>query len=197
MTNAFLPRGAKPGSIMLGTVEEFARQIDEADLFNVFPRVPESIRESEAFTETLTYPVWLKVFRKGTIRAGAATRRGKIIELNSKLFTIGTKQDVRETFLHETAHILADLYYSRDCNHNWRWVRMARLLGDTGDRCHDYDYLIAERKPRSLTYVCTICNQVYHRAKRMNTRRLRCGRCRGELRLEVQVSDDLRKALGL
>jgi len=183
MPNAFLPRGALPGSMLLGSVEEVARDLEAADLFHVFPKVPESIRESEAFTQTLTAEVWMKVFRKGTVRAGTAFLDR--IELNDKLFTLGTKEDVRATFLHETAHILANRYYERSCNHDWRWVRMARLLGDTGDRCHDYSYLKAQRRAQRLVYACVSCDYRYRRTKRLDVSRYRCGRCHGALKLEV------------
>jgi len=181
MPNAFLPRGALPGSMLLGCVEEVARTLDAADLFNVFPNVPKSIRESEAFALTLTAEVWMKVFRKGTVRAGTAFSNR--VELNAKLFTLGTKDDVRDTFLHETAHILANRYYGKSCNHDWRWVRMARLLGDTGDRCHSYSYLMPQKQ--RLVYACVSCDYRYRRTKRFNVNRYRCGKCHGRLQLEV------------
>lgn len=197
MTIPYLPRGALPGTLSLGTVEDFAKQIGEADLFNVFPRVPTSVRESEAFFATLSATVWMKVFRKGTVRAGQASSRRKEVQINSLLFTLGTQQHVRETFLHETAHVLADLFYKMDCNHDWRWVRMARLLGDTGDRCHNYSYLLNKQRAKKLTYICVTCRQLYHRAQRLDTTRMVCGKCRGELRLKVEVPVGLKEALGL
>lgn len=198
MTTPFLPRGALPGSMCLGTVEKFARQIGEADLFNVFPGVVTSVRESDAFVKTLTCDVWMKIFRKGTVRAGQADVVRGQVQINSKLFTLGTQQHVRETFLHEVGHLLADYFYEASCNHDYRWVRMARLLGDTGDRCHDYDYLKSQRRQvRNLTYACVACGFKYPRSRRLNTARYRCSMCGGPLRLVVEVPAGLRKELGV
>lgn len=194
--DAKLPRGAKAGSILLGTVESFARQIGEQDLFAVLPRVPKELRESFAFTHTLGCAVWLKVFRKGTLRAGQASRNA--VELNSKLFTLGTNKDVRSTFLHEAAHIMANEYYKANCHHDWRWVRMARLFGDDAEACHSYSYLAREPAKRVM-YFCVSCEKRYKSKVLRNLARYRC-RCGGRLELELLAPEakvELLRELGL
>lgn len=186
------------GSRKIGTVADFATSIGESDLFGVFPRVPQALRDSQAFKSLLETDVWLKVFRKGAVRAGEAY--SDRIHLNSKMFTLGTPADVRATFLHEAAHVFADQYYNIRCHHDWRWVRIARLLGDTGDRCHDYSYLVEQKAKRNLVYACTSCGQEYHRVKRIDTTRQFCGVrfCRGGLKIQViskAEADDLLREL--
>ncbi|WP_409252633.1 SprT family protein [Bacillus sp. SCS-153A] len=46
-----------------------------------------------------------------------------------------------------------------------------------------------KKKQKMLQYVCTGCNLVYRRRRRINTERYVCGKCRGRLKLEKTSSE--------
>jgi SprT-like protein len=46
-----------------------------------------------------------------------------------------------------------------------------------------------KKKQKTLLYICTGCNLVYRRRRRINTERYVCGKCRGRLKLEKVSSE--------
>ena len=85
---------------------------------------------------------------------------------------------IKNTMVHELAHIIN--YYYGGRNHDKQWKYIARLLGDDGERCHDY--ATPENKPVKKTYQlkCTKCGKIYdvtaYRYNRYNSYRCRCGK---------------------
>ena len=119
-------------------------------------------------------------------RAYAADRR---IVLNARLLENGCEEDRDATFLHECAHVLADLFHERPCRHGDRWREMMRLLGEAPNVRHRIPYLSREANAK-IVWRCTGCAQAYHYVRRPR-RRLKdcycadCGPVRGRLREET------------
>lgn len=85
-----------------------------------------------------------------TFRAADANWKNKRIRLSLPFFTNGrNKQELKETILHEIAHILAP----KGSNHNWEWRMICRSIGGNGKRCHNMEV----RTNRENVY-CQRCN---------------------------------------
>jgi predicted SprT family Zn-dependent metalloprotease len=118
--------------------------------------------------------VWKK---KGFGVAGTAHSRENKIEMNLNYLTSpDAMRFIKNTMVHELAHIINSYYGGR--NHDKQWKYIARLLGDDGERCHDYR--TPENKPIKKTYQlkCEKCGKVYdvtaYRYNRYQSYRCRC-----------------------
>jgi predicted SprT family Zn-dependent metalloprotease len=101
--------------------------------------------------------IWKK---KGYGIAGSANSKYNIIEMNiNYLSSIDALKFIHNTMLHELAHILNGVYGGR--NHDKQWKYIAQLLGDDGNRCHDY--ATPENKPQKeyKQLKCTGCGKVH------------------------------------
>jgi SprT protein len=78
--------------------------------------------------------------RAKTVAGSAFTRERRIV-LNAALFKPGRETDRNATFLHECAHIIANLHKRRDCGHGPGWRSVMETLGEPADRCHSIRYL--------------------------------------------------------
>lgn len=121
-------------------------------------------------------------YQARTSRAGSAERGRNWITLNMNLLT--TPERLRSTALHEWAHIIQFFLAPRSRPHGREWKYIAKLLGHSGERCHQYD-VAAAYPERYVHYVCP-CNKVFHLTKRMHNIIQRgsarmCGKCRGKL----------------
>lgn len=83
-------------------------------------------------------------------------------------------EQLKATYLHELAHILANRWYGYACHHDVNWKQVAILLGDNGERCHNMDvaaFRPARRARKRYVYACTGCPKQYQltemRHKRM------------------------------
>ena len=101
--------------------------------------------------------VWKK---KGFRVAGTAFPSLNKIEMNSNyLQSPDAEKFIRNTMLHELAHIINGHFGGR--NHDNQWKFICYLIGDDGERCHDY------RKPENATpkirheLRCKSCGKVY------------------------------------
>lgn len=125
------------------TVEAFAKEH--------CPELLESpFKNEEAFKALLTYQV--EFFTRQTGYAGFANHTRKLIELNSKLQL--HPEDIKSTFLHECAHVIADRKWHTNCRHNRRWKWVARILGDSGKRYHSFPYITRTRRAKKHHYRC-------------------------------------------
>lgn len=130
--------------------------------------------------------------------AGRAFARDSRIELNSRLQDLpdGARQDeLRKTFLHELAHLIAFARAGRRRiqPHGAEWQQACRDLGIPGEnRCHALDF-----KPRRITrkfaYTCPNCRAVIHRVRRLS-RRVACFSCcralsRGQFDARFQLEE--------
>ena len=123
--------------------------------------------------------VWRK---KGYGLAGTAKCRENIIEMNSNyLQSPDAEKFIKNTMLHELAHILNHYYGGR--NHDQQWKSICYILGDDGERCHDYRR--PENAPVKKRYEvkCESCGQVLkltaYKFNRLS--KYCCGKCHGKL----------------
>ncbi len=103
----------------------------------------------------------LKINRCLTTTAGRATVWGAgagLVEISSKLFchpstTVG---ELRETILHELAHIAA----GKGHGHDPYWKALAKHFGSTGEVYHQMTALADTRKPKRVFEIsCTQCGR--------------------------------------
>lgn len=92
--------------------------------------------------------------------AGRAWPERKLIELNPLLCEEGLAA-VRDTFLHELAHMLA----GRGAGHGRCWQFIVRGLGGKAERCHEYAAL-RSRKLRVVA-VCGKCGVELRRRRKL------------------------------
>jgi len=113
--------------------------------------------------------------------AGRAFAKDFRIELNPRLQDLPEGQreaELRNTFLHELAHLIAFARVGRRRiqPHGIEWRQACHDLGIPGeDRCHALDF-----KPRHLVrkyaYTCPHCRAVIDRVRRLS-RRVACYKC--------------------
>ena len=139
-------------------------------------------RLEQARTIGGAYPACLasrvEVSRRARIVAGLAYAHERRIVLNVKLLEPGREADRNSTFLHECAHVLADLRYRRNCRHDTRWRRMMDLVGEPPHVSHRIDYL-SRAAHAVATWVCQSCGNEYHfvRKPRRRISDCHCSRC--------------------
>lgn len=134
------------------------------------------IAERAGHFEKITCPtvVWKK---KGFGVAGTAYCNKNLIEMNSNyLHSPDALEFIRNTMLHELAHILNGYYGGR--NHDRQWKEICHILGEDGERCHNY------RKPENAPQKdrkiikCVECGKEYqvtnYRYNRYSNYRCRC-----------------------
>ena len=92
-----------------------------------------------------------------------------------------TEQQARDTFAHEVAHLWVAWYNEAQPNffhkHDQHWRYWARMLGDDGERCHDYAEVLATR--RGDWAHCLGCRRERKQVWLHNNCRIyRCRRCK-------------------
>ncbi len=169
------------GHRQIGTVREIAER------WGLAGRLSRAADKGPAFREMLDCVV--VVSRRARTLAGAAYAADRRIVLNARLLENGCEEDRDATFLHECAHVLADLFHERPCRHGAPWREMMRLLGEVPNVRHRIPYLSREANAK-IIWRCTGCAQAYHYVRRPR-RRLKdcycadCGPVRGRLREET------------
>lgn len=122
------------------------------------------------------------VWKGYRVTAGMAYYRTGIIGLSKRVLT--TPEAVRETLLHEYAHLLAVHRHGRAAaNHGPAWQQAMRDLGLEPKVRHTYE---VERNSarQKVTYVCTRCGKPIVRTRRLpGKRRYVHVDCGGGLRL--------------
>lgn len=123
--------------------------------------------------------IWNKRLRTTAGRAYSAQAK---IELNPRLQVLDEEkreQEIRQTFLHELAHVVA---YSRYPNqgikaHGPEWKKACADLGIPGEeRCHDLQLGRRTTMRKNYAYLCPVCEEVIYRVKRMK-RSVACYEC--------------------
>lgn len=118
--------------------------------------------------------------RMRTAAGRAFTREGRI-ELNPRLQELPEEirdAELRATFLHELAHLVASARAGRRriAPHGPEWRQACRDLGIPGeDRCHALDFQ-PRRLARKYAYACPACGAVIQRVRRLR-RRVACYLC--------------------
>lgn len=130
--------------------------------------------------------------------AGRAFTRESRIELNTRLQDLPEgvrEEELRNTFLHELAHLIASARAGRKRiqPHGAEWQQACRDLGIPGEnRCHSLDFK-PRRIARKFAYTCPHCRAVIHRVRRLS-RRVACFPCcrahaRGEFDARFQLEE--------
>ena len=117
----------------LGSVRELA--VD----WGLTERLEKAAALGPAFLEMLDCGV--EISRRAKTLAGVAYSEERRIVLNVALLEQGRESDRDATFLHECAHILADLFHGRPCKHSAAWREIMKLLGEKPAVRHDLSYL--------------------------------------------------------
>jgi SprT protein len=171
---------------VLGTVDEVAIAWDLGE------RLLRVARHERAYIECLKSTV--EMSHRSKVQAGAAYTRERRLVLNAALLLPGREADRNATFLHECAHIVADLHHGRNCRHDWRWQRVMEMLGEPPIVRHHIEYISA-RAHAVVTWTCGNCGEEYHFV-RPPRRRIQdcycrpCGPERGSLRPAPRRSAD-------
>lgn len=167
-------------SNILGTVGEMAIA------WGLEPKLLNVSHLGYAYVETLRSTV--ETSERAKIQAGAAYTRERRIVLHRELLISGRERDRNSTFLHECAHILADLRYGRNCRHDKRWEAVMELLEEAPVVRHKIDYISAQAHA-VVTWLCDNCGERYYfvrppRRKISDCFCRPCGPRRGQLRVE-------------
>ncbi|MEX2650326.1 MAG: SprT-like domain-containing protein [Alphaproteobacteria bacterium] len=168
----------------LGTVGELARS------WRLEGRLRRAHPYGIAFDRCLDCMV--EVSDRAKTIAGTAFTRERRIVLNAALFRTGREPDRNATFLHECAHVIANLSKRRDCGHGPGWREVMDMLGEPADRCHNIRYL-SPKAHATVTWLCRSCGQEYHFVRRPRRRPencwcARCGPRTGRLALHWEAA---------
>lgn len=169
------------GHRQIGTVREIAER------WGLAARLDRAAAYEPAFREMLDCAV--VVSRRARTLAGAAYAKERRIVLNARLLEQGREGDRDSTFIHECAHVLADLAHNRPCRHGAGWREMMRLLGEVPNVRHRIPYLSREANAK-IIWRCKGCAQAYHYVRRPRRRITDCycadcGPRNGQLREEI------------
>lgn len=88
---------------------------------------------------------------------GTASVRGGVgyISLNYRLHRDNGWTKLKQTYLHELAHVVQRLKYgSKVKSHGVEWQRIMRQLGANPERCHDMDVSAYKQKRKRISYKC-------------------------------------------
>ena len=169
------------GHSQIGTVREIAER------WGLAARLARASEFDLAFREMLNCAVVIS--RRARTLAGAAYANERRIVLNARLLEQGREVDRDSTFIHECAHVLADLAHKRPCRHGASWREMMRLLGEVPNVRHRIPYLSREANAK-IIWGCINCAQAYHYVRRPRRRITDCycadcGPRKGRLREET------------
>lgn len=119
---------------------------------------------------------WYCVFDRAKRRLGQCRTRKKQISLSVYFLALNSTAEVRKTVLHEVAHALTPGH-----GHYRVWVRVARMLGDDGERLACGVQMVQGRWRAD----CPQCGPIAHRHKRPKRPDAwschKCGRIRGKI----------------
>lgn len=120
-------------------------------------------------------------WRNYKVTAGRAYLDGYRICLSAHL--LNTYERVRETFLHEFAHLVAFERWGRGIKpHGPEWRRVMGSLGLTPDATHSYECTI-KRRARPFSFRCEACGEILTRTRPLKPRRIyRHVGCGGRIR---------------
>lgn len=90
--------------------------------------------------------------RAGSAQTNLVTKKVEI-KLNYRLLSENF-EEIKNTYRHELAHIVASLKYNANCGHDYRWKSIAISLGDTGERCHKMNVAKFRKPARKEKWEC-------------------------------------------
>ena len=120
----------------------------------------------------------VEISQRAKTLAGAAYTEQRRIVLNAQLLHAGREPDRNSTFLHECAHILADLTHGKACRHGRAWREVMSLLGEPAEVGHRLEYLSRKAHAR-ISWVCVACGRKHYfiRQPRRRIQDCYCRRC--------------------
>lgn len=120
----------------------------------------------------------VEISQRAKTLAGAAYTEQRRIVLNAQLLREGREPDRDSTFLHECAHILADLTHGKACRHGRPWREIMLLLGEPAEVGHRLEYLSRKAHAR-ISWVCVACGRKHYfvRKPRRRIEDCYCRRC--------------------
>ncbi len=168
------------GGSVLGRVEEVAAR------WGVLEQLARASRYGDAYDACLASRV--EVSARGKLYAGKAYTSEQRIVLHRELLPAGRESDRDATFLHECAHILADLHYGKSCKHGPLWRATMVMIGELPVLHHDIPYLSRESQA-AVIWRCVACGELYHfvRKPRRRIQDCRCSVCGEERGLLERV----------
>lgn len=109
-----------------------------------------------------------------------------LIKLNYRLHR-DNPSEIKNTYLHELAHIITRLKYGRNGvdAHGWQWKSVMRSLGRSPERCHKMDVSALKNKTTRIAYKCGC--QVHNITKQRHNKIMRgtgsyqCGKCKQKI----------------
>lgn len=114
--------------------------------------------------------------------AGQAFTKKLVVQINPRIFARAENRPaLRNTVIHEIAHVVADFVHGRRVSHGQAWRRICARLGGTTSRTHELD--TKGLGGRTKEALCLKCDSVYpvSRVKwvRLSERAYRCSKCGG------------------
>lgn len=107
------------------------------------------------------------------------------IDLHTILFEDELKDELKDTFLHELAHIMCDWFLPEERGHGAHWKKMMEDLGRQPNRCGKTGSLAHKRLDqyaenvlgkRAVEYTCPCCGKKWTRSRRWSSAR-HCNNC--------------------
>lgn len=122
------------------------------------------------------------------------SNRHNCIELNARLLA-QHPEEIKPTFVHEFAHIVAPLIYGRrGLNHQEGWQEVMRAFGYPPERTHNLDVSALQRKHATVAIAVCGCKGFEHEIKARRYEKMRrgkakykCLKCHEQLRLVIEV----------
>ncbi len=144
-------------------------------------RFAQELLEELAVSFPLKAPARI-AWRSYRVAAGKAYFRDRLIGLSTRL--LDTEEKVRDTLIHEYAHLLAvDRHGRIAANHGPLWQRAMLDLGAEPTRTHSYE-VPPPRQSKEVTYRCERCQREIVRKRRLpRGRQFVHASCGGSLRL--------------
>lgn len=117
--------------------------------------------------------------------SGIRTTLAVKITINARLHELN-QGNLKQTYLHELAHIAANLLHNGNCKHDHRWAAVMAVMGLSPDKYHKMDCssLRKARERRLHKYKCNKCGHGYMVSTRMHNKVLRGSarcQCGGDL----------------
>lgn len=126
-------------------------------------------------------PKTLKVELNTRMRTSAGRARINHTNLDKCLIKLHyrlLKDDIKElknTYIHELAHIYVNLKYGKDMNHGKEFQEAMELMGEKFSRCHDLDISKFTRKKHKIYCACSVRYVMLKKWK--NCFKYRCKKC--------------------
>lgn len=141
--------------------------------------------------ETIAHTKLIRVEACRRLRTSAGNARTDfrkqegVVRLNIRLFnTTGSKEEMRNTYLHELAHVIANLAIKKNAGHGVIWKGIFKKMGGNGERCHNMEvsHLRPKRNLEKLYCKCSTFTVTKRRYNRIEKYGATCRSCGADVR---------------